>query len=377
MQHVICRTAVRAAALSLLWLGCSRHKAPPPDEAAQANQIAQADKAAQAHQENRAAEANQPDEIDPGEAQADKPRAALVGTRAPAATLVLLDGTQVALGELLGKKPIYLKFWATWCVPCREQMPHFEATQKKHGGRIALFAVDLGLNDSIEAIRAFQAEHPMSMPIVFDGDGSLAEQFHVAVTPQHILIDRNGVIRHVGHGTTAGLDRAIEALTSDAPAVATAPIAAATPATAAAAPEAPLALTLSDGAAFTLAQHAGAPLALTFVSTWCDWYLAESRPAMSKACIAHTHQAETLRRAHPKLTWIFIANPVWTNAEAVAEFRKNLDVAAPLGIDEATAWFRRFRIRDVPTTILLGPTGAELARVRGAGTDLPKLLERL
>lgn len=57
------------------------------------------------------------------------------------------------------------------------------------------------------------------------------------------------------------------------------------------------------------------------------------------------------------------------------ELGKNLDVAAPPGLDELTAWLRRFHIRDVPTTILLALTGYELARIRGAGTDLSGLLQ--
>src|SRR5690242_15936838 len=84
-------------------------------------------------------------------------RDALVGHRAPAVTLELLDGTHVDLAPLLGQRPIYLKFWATWCVPCREQMPHLEATFRAHGDRLAVFAVDVGVNDPIENVREMVA----------------------------------------------------------------------------------------------------------------------------------------------------------------------------------------------------------------------------
>jgi hypothetical protein len=158
-------------------------------------------------------------------------------------------------------------------------------------------------------------------------------------------------------------------------AAATPPAAAATPPAAAA--EAPLSLKLSDGSTFTLAQHAGAPMLLTFVATWCDWYLADSRPTMAAACAEHTRQAEALRRAHPKLPWLFVASPVWTAAEDVTEFRKKFTLEAPLGVDLDSAWFRHFHIRDVATTVLLDATGKELSRIRGAGTDLPQVLEKL
>lgn len=67
-----------------------------------------------------------PAKISEGEGRAAATRALLVGHRAPAATLPLLDGGSVALAELAGRKPVYLKFWATWCKPCRKQMPHLE-----------------------------------------------------------------------------------------------------------------------------------------------------------------------------------------------------------------------------------------------------------
>src|SRR5262245_47887446 len=80
-----------------------------------------------------------------GEQRAAATGGVLVGHRAPAATLTLLDGRRVALAEL--GKPAYLKFWATWCEPCRNQMPHLEAAYGRYGDRVATFAVDLGLND--------------------------------------------------------------------------------------------------------------------------------------------------------------------------------------------------------------------------------------
>lgn len=141
-------------------------------------------------------------------------RDALLGRRAPAVALEMLDGEHVALADLLGRKPVYLKFWATWCKPCREQMPHLEAAHRTYGDRVAIFAIDLGLNDAIETVRAFRAEHGLTVPISIDGDGRLGEQFHVSVTPQHVLIDRAGVVRYVGHGATPELDRALEALAS-------------------------------------------------------------------------------------------------------------------------------------------------------------------
>ena len=306
-----------------------------------------------------------------GEDHAIGPRQALVGRRAAPALLEMLDGERVALADVIGRKPIYLKFWATWCVPCRKQMPHLEAAHRKYGDRIAVFAVDLGLNDSVEAVREFRAAHGLTVPIAIDRDGSLAELFHVAVTPQHVLIDRAGVIRYVGHGATPELDAALDALLRDGGGTS-----ARAPRAGAVADE-PLSLTMLDGSRFTLAGHAGRPVALTFVSTSFDTYLAKSRPAMAEACAVHARAVESLRKSHDRIVWVTIAHPVWTSASSAGRYRERLGVSTPIGIDEGGTWFHRFRVREVPTTILLDGRGVEVARVQGRGDDLERALARL
>src|SRR5262245_21362991 len=210
----------------------------------------------------------------------DTARNALVGHRAPAVAFDLLDGTHVELGPLLGHRPVYLKFWATWCVPCREQMPHLEASFRAHGDRLAVFAIDVGMNDPIENLREYVASKQIAVPIGIDRDGSVAEQFDLSVTPQHILIDGDGIIRYVGHAVTPELERMIAAVVepsragraaADAPAVA-------------APASMPPPLALDDGSKLDLASRPHAPLALTFATLFCDTYIAKSRPAIGATC---------------------------------------------------------------------------------------------
>ena len=344
-----CHLAI--VATSALWLACQPRAASKADDPVTAKPAAP------------------PATISEGEGRAEPTRASLVGHRAPAATLPLLDGGAVALADLVGKKPVYLKFWATWCRPCREQMPHLEAVHRHDGDRVAVYAVDLGVNDPIDLVRAFRAEHALTVPIALDADGTLAERFEVAVTPLHVLIDRAGVVRYVGHEASPALDAALANLLAE-------PDAPAAPARAEA-PSAPLQLTLRDGASFTLAAHAGAPVALTFVLTWCDGYLAKTRPAMSEACIAHERQVAALRRSHPDLTWLIVAHPVWTAPADLDDYVKTFGDDAAIGIDAHAAWFQHFAVRDTPTTILLDRRGAEVARVAGPGDTLADALARV
>jgi len=61
--------------------------------------------------------------------------------------LKTIDGQQIDLGSLYGKQAVYLKFWATWCVPRREQMPHFERTFGSAGPDLGVIAINGGFND--------------------------------------------------------------------------------------------------------------------------------------------------------------------------------------------------------------------------------------
>src|SRR5271170_2623262 len=107
----------------------------------------------------------------------------LLGTPAPRLVVKTIDGGTIDLGSLYGKKAVYLKFWATWCVPCRQQMPHFEHAYETAGADLAVIAVDVGFNDSVEEIRKYRKQLGITMPIVFDSDGQVGAAFHLRVTP--------------------------------------------------------------------------------------------------------------------------------------------------------------------------------------------------
>ena len=300
-------------------------------------------------------------------------RDALVGHRAPAATLELLDGSKLDLSKVIGTRPVYLKFWATWCVPCREQMPHLEATFHKRGDQLAVYAVDVGVDDPIENVREFVAAKQLAVPVAIDRDGSVAQQYHLNVTPQHVLIDRSGVVRFVGHAVTPDLERAIEEVAAPGPATAPTgtPVASAAPVTGALP-----ALALDDKTSLDLASRPKQALALTFAALFCDSYIGESRPAIGAACAAHAREVEQLHRAHPKLAWVTVAYPVWTSGDDITEYRKRLGSTLPIGIDRGNAWFRKFGARGSYTTVLLDGSGAELGRVDGDGAGLAALIAK-
>lgn len=311
---------------------------------------------------------------DIGETRAEKVGASLIGTKAPAVDVKLLDGTMVKLNSILGKKPIYLKFWATWCVPCRQQMPHLQSAYEKYGKDIEIVAVNVGINETLEAVRDFQKAMKLTMPIAIDSDGSIAKVFDLTVTPQHIVIDRSGIIRYVGHLASEELDQTLAAVAKEKVAPETEQ---AQPATGG--PDADVdAIELLDGTVLHPEQADGKPVVLFFFATWCDWYLEETRPAMSRSCIEFQKRVGELYKQYgDQFQWVAIAQPLWTDPDDLMEYKDRLKVDYPLGLDKTGAWFRKFAIRDVPTVVVLDTKGDIHATVTDDAAQMDAVLASL
>lgn len=292
----------------------------------------------------------------------------LVGSTAPALVLKTIDGETIDLGRLYGKKAVYLKFWATWCVPCRQQMPHFKHTFESAGPDLAVIGIDVGLGDSIEAIRAVQREIGLSMPIVFDEDGHIGAAFGLRVTPQHIVIGRNGRIEFVGHLADRRLDDALRVARSPARGLAMA-----VPSSEPAAGNAPQfsigdllptqQVRLLDGKAFQLRdQHALRPTVLLFLSPWCESYLATTRPEVSANCRRAREQASVLA-ADAHIRWLGVASGLWATREDLRQYRTDNKLTLPMALDESGALFREFLVNDVPTVIVADAHGKIVQRI--------------
>jgi thiol-disulfide isomerase/thioredoxin len=143
-----------------------------------------------------------------GQQRANEVGRSLVGTPAPQLVLETIDGDTIDLGQLYGKKGLYLKFWATWCVPCREQMPHLEKTFEDAGDDLAVIAVDAGFIDTIADVRAVRDEFGLTMPIAID-DGRLADALKPAGHAAATVIGRDGRVLYVGHLADGRLEDAL------------------------------------------------------------------------------------------------------------------------------------------------------------------------
>jgi len=109
-----------------------------------------------------------------------------------------LTGTSVKLSDLRGHI-VVVNFWATWCPPCRSEVPALQAAYQKYQSQnLILLGVDL--KEDAATIQQFIAPYGVTYPIVRDADGSVAAQYQVAGIPTTLVVDANGVIRarHIG-----------------------------------------------------------------------------------------------------------------------------------------------------------------------------------
>jgi thiol-disulfide isomerase/thioredoxin len=313
-----------------------------------------------------------------GQEMAQAAGAGLIGQPAPRLVLTTIDGTRVDLGALYGRQAVYLKFWATWCVPCREQMPHFEHAYESAGPDLAVIAVNAGFNDSLEDVRDYRRSVGLRMPIVID-DGRLGAALRLRVTPQHVVIGRDGRIAYVGHLLDAGLEDAL-ARARRAPARAVAAgTAGAAPAALAVGDRLPARAvpTLGGGTVALGGAAGGAPLVLVFLSPWCESYLAASRPARAAACRRAREEVEALVAGGGRVRWLGIASGLWASREDLEAYRAEHRVGLPLALDDSGELYRAFGVSEVPVLLVADADGRIVRRLSGAGDALRVELARL
>ena len=322
-----------------------------------------------------------PARAETGKDYAQQVGARLVGRAVPALVLTTVDGQRLDLGALRGRKAVYLKFWATWCVPCREQMPHFEKAQRSAGDDLQVVAINIGFDDTAEQIKAYRRELGLSMPIVRDDDGSLGERFGLRVTPQHVVIGKDGTVRYVGHLADARLDAAV-AQARSMPAFDPRTLATETPVAPArnilqiGEPVPTSKILTLEARKLALTDPVGQrPSVLAFLSPWCESYLQKTRPQSSKQCRVLREQLVSLGRDR-RVRWVGIASGLWASDQDLRDYRNEHRVPVPLSLDRDGVLFRRFGIQRVPAVLVVGADGRLLRRIE-VDEALPSRLQSL
>ncbi|MGH2788580.1 MAG: TlpA family protein disulfide reductase [Actinomycetota bacterium] len=134
--------------------------------------------------------------------KSDSEAAAASGDSAPSFRLPLLDGGGSLSSEDMAGSPYVLNFWATWCGPCRTEMPTFEAAWQRYRDR-GVVVVGVNINDDPEGARDFARELGVTYPLVVDDNDELATKLGVRGLPETFFVDSDGNI--LGSGATLGI----------------------------------------------------------------------------------------------------------------------------------------------------------------------------
>ncbi|HEY5622721.1 MAG TPA: TlpA disulfide reductase family protein [Gammaproteobacteria bacterium] len=123
---------------------------------------------------------------------------------APNFTLASRDGGAVSLADHAGDV-VMVNFWATWCGPCREEMPHLESLHQRYRS-LGFTLLGVNVEENSQDALDWLEEMPVSFPILFDPENRVSELYDVIAMPSTVLIDRQGMVRHIHHGYQAGYE---------------------------------------------------------------------------------------------------------------------------------------------------------------------------
>jgi peroxiredoxin len=127
-----------------------------------------------------------------------------VGQPAPDFTLGTLGGGEAGLSDFRGQ-PMLINFWATWCGPCRVEMPEIVRAYEAHSGAgFTVLAVNLTDQDTLEDVQAFVEEFDMTFPVLLDTRGEVPRLYGLLGLPMSIFVDREGRIARIYIGLMSG-----------------------------------------------------------------------------------------------------------------------------------------------------------------------------
>lgn len=134
------------------------------------------------------------------------PVAPRVGARAPQFTLNGLDGQPVNMDALIGH-PVVISYWATWCIPCQQELPILQKLYEEYAGSgLVVLTVNAIDQDSLDKVQAMLAEKGMNLPVLLDEGGNFANDYQALFFPTTYYIDPAGVIRFIKLGDSTEQD---------------------------------------------------------------------------------------------------------------------------------------------------------------------------
>jgi peroxiredoxin len=123
---------------------------------------------------------------------------------APDFTLKGDNGTNLKLSELRGEV-VLINFWASWCGPCRQEMPVLSELQKKYKD-LGFTVLGVNVEEDSAPARKLLREAPVSFPVLFDTQNKVSRAYNVVAMPSTVLVDRDGNVRYRHNGYQPGAE---------------------------------------------------------------------------------------------------------------------------------------------------------------------------
>ncbi len=139
---------------------------------------------------------------------------AAVGDLAPPVVVTDLEGQPVDLGALFGNRPVFLKFWATWCERCEALMPAVREAFDRYGGRVEFFGINVAVNQPKNRVKRYLADEKPPYRALYDQAGVSQRAFRVPTTSYVVIIDGAGRIAYTGLGGDQDFGPALMRVTS-------------------------------------------------------------------------------------------------------------------------------------------------------------------
>jgi peroxiredoxin len=137
-----------------------------------------------------------------------------VGAVAPVVTVDDLDGTPVDLGQWIGKRPVLLEFWATWCPNCEELLPRLKEAWKTYGQQVQFIGVNVTVNQKPDRVRRYIDEHEIPFLVLFDDRATSIKAYQAPATSYFVIVDASGKVSYTGLGVDQQFEAALKAVTS-------------------------------------------------------------------------------------------------------------------------------------------------------------------
>jgi thiol-disulfide isomerase/thioredoxin len=136
-----------------------------------------------------------------------------VGVKAPAVAVHDLDGKLVQLDQFIGRKPVFLEFWATWCELCEELVPQVKAARAAYGDKVEFIGINVSVNQSPNRVRSYIKTHHPAFSTLYDDEGTSIRAYQVPSTSYVVIVDRTGKVAYTGIGGTQKFEAALRQVT--------------------------------------------------------------------------------------------------------------------------------------------------------------------